>query len=229
MIDNEIESRVFKDINFFPDDMKILILGSFPIPLYSQVDKFNTLPKDKKENAWYYSSSRSEFWKLIYDSFQDKIQEEKSFFIQNKKLKKELFTNNKVGIADVFLKCRRKDKNSSKDTDLIIVEYNKILSDVLLSYNTLKLIIFTSRFTENHFFKIINNIDYSILDSFDVNNIYNNKLSNEIISSIRERIIRVNNNKVKIATLTLKRSPIKGITLYSTKRELYSYYLNLYN
>ena len=80
-----------------------------------------------------------------------------------------------------------------------------------------------------YFFKIIKNIDYSILDSFDVNNIYNNKLSNEIISSIRERIIRVNNNKVKIATLTLKRSPIKGITLYSTKRELYSYYLNLYN
>ena len=66
---SDIEKQIFEDINFFPNKMKILILGTFPVPLYSQKEKFNSLPKDKKENAWYYSSSKSEFWRLIADSF----------------------------------------------------------------------------------------------------------------------------------------------------------------
>ena len=60
----EIEKHIFEDINFFPNEMKTLILGTFPVPLFSQKEKFDSMPKDKKENSWYYSSSRSEFWKL---------------------------------------------------------------------------------------------------------------------------------------------------------------------
>ena len=227
----EIEKHIFEDINFFPNKMKILILGTFPVPLYSQKEKFDSMPKDKKENAWYYSSNRSEFWKLIADSFDIDNKE----FLTNKNLKKKLFVDKNIGIADVFSKCKRKNKESSKDTDLIIIEYNNLLSRIFKNYlSNLKLIIFTSRFTENNFFKILNNsnLHYQLETSEDIKTHYKNRndITNEIINSVRERFILVNdlkNLKVKIATITLKISPIKGVSLYSTKKELFKYYLNL--
>lgn len=227
----EIEKHIFEDINFFPNKMNILILGTFPVPLYSQKEKFNLLSKDKKENAWYYASSKSEFWKLIADSFDINNKE----FLINKNMKKKLFKNNKIGIADAFSKCKRKNKDSSKDTDLIIVEYNNSITDIFKNHKSLKLIIFTSRFTENNFFKILNNnnLNYQLIESEDIKKHYKNKsnINNEIINSVRERFILINdlkNLKVKIATITLKISPIKGVSLYSTKKELFKYYLNLY-
>lgn len=224
----EIEKHIFEGINFFPDKMKILILGTFPVPLYSQKEKFNLLSKYKKENAWYYSSSKSEFWRLIADSFDIDNKE----FLINKNMKKKLFKNNKIGIADVFLKCKRKNKESSKDTDLIIVEYNNLIANIFQNYKSLKLIIFTSRFTENNFFKILNNnnLNYQLMESEDIKKHYKNKsnINNEIINSVRERFILIKNLKIKTATITLKISPIKGVSLYSTKKELFKYYLNLY-
>lgn len=225
---SDIEKQVFEDINFFPNKMKIIILGTFPVPLYSQKEKFNSLPKDKKENAWYYASSKSEFWRLIADSFDIDNKE----FLINKNMKKKLFKNNKIGIADVFSKCKRKNKESSKDTDLIIVEYNNLIANIFQNYKSLKLIIFTSRFTENNFFKILNNnnLNYQLMESKDIKKHYKNKsnINNEIINSVRERFILIKNLKIKIATITLKISPIKGVSLYSTKKELFKYYLNLY-
>lgn len=225
---SDIEKQVFEDINFFPNKMNILILGTFPVPLYSQKEKFNSLPKDKKENAWYYASSKSEFWRLIADSFNIDNKE----FLINKNMKKKLFKNNKIGIADVFSKCKRKNKESSKDTDLIIVEYNNLIANIFQNYKSLKLIIFTSRFTENNFFKILNNnnLNYQLMESEDIKKHYKNKsnINNEVINSVRERFILIKNLKIKIATITLKISPIKGVSLYSTKKELFKYYLNLY-
>ncbi|WP_288521298.1 uracil-DNA glycosylase family protein [uncultured Brachyspira sp.] len=225
---SDIEKHIFEDINFFPNKMNILILGTFPVPLYSQKEKFNSLPKDKKENAWYYSSSKSEFWRLIADSFDIDNKE----FLTNKNMKKKLFKNNKIGIADVFSKCKRKNKESSKDTDLIIVEYNNLIANIFQNYKSLKLIIFTSRFTENNFFKILNNnnLNYQLMESEDIKKHYKNKsnINNEIINSVRERFILIKKLKIKIATITLKISPIKGVSVYSTKKELFKYYLNLY-
>ena len=226
----EIEKHIFEDINFFPNEMKTLILGTFPVPLYSQKEKFDLLSEDKKENSWYYSSSRSEFWRLIADSFSINDKE----FLTNKNLKKKLFADNKIGIADIFSKCKRKNKNSSRDRDLIIIEYNNLIADIFKNDKSLKLIIFTSRFTENNFFKILNdsNLHYELKTSEEIKTRYKNKndITNEIINSVRERFILINDLKLKlkIATITLKISPIKGVSLYSTKKELFKYYLNLY-
>lgn len=224
----EIEKHIFEDINFFPNEMKTLILGTFPVPLYSQKEKFDLLSEDKKENSWYYSSSRSEFWKLIADSFSINDKE----FLTNKNLKKKLFADNKIGITDIFSKCKRKNKNSSRDRDLIIIEYNNSIADIFKNDKSLKLIIFTSRFTENNFFKILNdsNLNYELKESEEIKTRYKNKndITNEIINSVRERFILINDLKLKIATITLKISPIKGVSLYSTKKELFKYYLNLY-
>lgn len=225
-----IEKHIFEDTNFFPDKMKIIILGTFPVPLYSQEEKFNLLSKDKKINAWYYSSRKSEFWKLIADSFNIYNKE----FLNDKNLKKKLFKDKNIGISDVFSKCKRKNKESSKDTDLIIVEYNDLLTDIFKRFSSsLKLIIFTSRFTENNFFKILksNNLNYKLEESEDIKMYYKNRndITNDIINSVQERFILIDNLHIKIATVILKISPIKGVSLYSTKKELFKYYLNLFN
>lgn len=228
------EKHLFGDINFFPNKMKVLILGTFPVPLYSNIEKFEKLNDEEKINSWYYSSRKSEFWKVIADSFN--IDYKNNNFLTNKDKKKKLFEENRVGIADVFSKCERKNKESARDTDLIILEYNNILSNIITDkniYNDLKLIIFTSRFTENNFFKILNNnnINYTLKESRAVNEYYNNGINKkgitiDIINSLRERYLSLDNLKeIKLTTITLKISPIKGVSLYSTKKELYKYYL----
>ena len=115
------------------------------------------------------------------------------------------------------------------------LEYNNILSKVLSDENyDLKLIIFTSRFTENNFFNIINTIDYStekISEAYDyyIKNVNDNIITIDIINALRERYLYINEvRKIKLATITLKISPIKGVSLYCVKKELYKYYLNLY-
>ena len=222
-----IEKHLFEDTNFFPDGMKILILGTFPVPLYSNIEKFERLSENEKENAWYYSSKRSEFWKIIADSFD--IDYKNTDFLINKNKKKKVFKENRVGIADVFSKCKRKNEDSARDIDLIIVEYNNILSGLVNDKNnSLELIIFTSRFTENNFFKILknNNIDYDIKESRgDYSNL--NNITENIIKAVRESYLIIDNSrKIKLATITLKISPIKGVSLYSTKKDLYKYYLH---
>ena len=60
---------------------------------------------------------------------------------------------------------------------------------------------------------------------------YNNGINDkgitlDIINALRERYLYINNSKkIKLATITLKISPIKGVSLYNTKKELYKYYL----
>ena len=227
-----MERHLFDNINFFPNKMRTLILGTFSVPLYTNKEKFDKLSDEEKINAWYYSSKRSEFWKIIADSFD--IDYKNSDFLLNKKEKKNLFEKNKIGLADVFSKCERKNKDSARDTDLVIIEYNNILSEVLSNNNDLRIIIFTSRFTENHFFKILNsnNINYSLEESREVYNHYNNGMNDkditiDIMNALRERYLIINDSKIKISTITLKISPIKGVSLKKKKKELYNYYLSL--
>ena len=231
-----MEKHVFDDINFFPKKMRVLILGTFPVPNFSNIEKFEKLSDYERENAWYYSSKRSEFWKIIADSFEIDYKNDKDF-LTNKSKKKKLFENNRIGIADVFSKCERKNIESARDTDLIIKEYNNILSDIVKdknNYKDLETIIFTSRFTENNFFKILNNnnADYTLEDSEEVYKYYNNGVNDkgitiDIINALKERFLHINDiKKIKLTTITLKISPVKGVSLYSTKKELYKYYLN---
>ena len=103
-----MEKHVFDDINFFPKKMRVLILGTFPVPNFSNIEKFEKLSDYERENAWYYSSKRSEFWKIIADSFD--IDYKNTDFPINKNKKKKVFRENRVGIADVFSKCKRKNE-----------------------------------------------------------------------------------------------------------------------
>lgn len=218
-----IEKHLFNYVNFFPNDINILILGSFPIPLYTQEDKFFLQTFKEQENSWYYGSKRNEFWKIMADVYDIKGFH-RNEFLKSKRLKMDLFEHNSIGIADVFFECKRKNKESSKDTNLIIVNYNEKIIDVITKSKSLKYVLFTSRFTENHFFKLINkkNTEYSIRD---INGMKIESLSQDIINSVRPRLIFFKSRNINLATITIKISPIKGVSLYSTKLNLFRYYL----
>lgn len=150
------EKHLFDNIKFFPKDIKTLILGSFPVPLYTQRKKFFAMSLKDRSNSWYYGSKKNEFWKIINEVYySDKKYEN---FLYSKKEKIKLFNEKKIGIADVISKCERKNKESSKDTDLIILDYNNKIIDLLKRSQSLMRILFTSRFTENHFLRCLKKI-----------------------------------------------------------------------
>ncbi|AGA66282.1 hypothetical protein BPP43_05110 [Brachyspira pilosicoli P43/6/78] len=103
-MENNIETHLFSDTNFFFDDSDILILGSFPVPLYTQEEKFNLLNDEEKNNSWYYSSKKSEFWKLIAYSFDIDNKD----FLVSKELKKKLFYDKENSYSRCVLYMQKK-------------------------------------------------------------------------------------------------------------------------
>lgn len=67
-----------------------------------------------------------------------------------------------------------------------------------------------------------NNIEYSLKD-LDIK--YSDLLSEDILKAVKYRIICFKNKNMEIATITIKISPIKGVSLYSTKCALFKYFL----
>lgn len=108
----------------FPERMKSLILGTFPIP------------EDSTAGFFYHSDSNS-FWKILgcitgetFSSLGEKL---------------DWLNSNRIGITDVIRTCKRLDKEckSKSDSDLFVVEYNGV-SDIINHYTDLSSIYFTS-------------------------------------------------------------------------------------
>jgi G:T/U-mismatch repair DNA glycosylase len=117
--------------NYFKtEETNKLIIGSFPC--------FN----GADYGDWFYSGSgKNDFWKLLSEVF--------SHPISTLEEKKELCIQNKIGIADIALKIRRKKDNCS-DSNLEILEYNNSVIELCLK-NGIDRIFFTSKFVEKHF------------------------------------------------------------------------------
>lgn len=228
------ERHLFYMADFFPKNMKILIIGSFPISLYTQESLYYSLNEEERLNAWYYSSKKNEFWKIIADVFEV---ENKEIFLKNKEEKINLFEKNSIGITDIILSCKRKNALSSEDKNLIIKKYNTNIIPILEKSNDLKNIIFTSKFSEKCFYKMLKNENFN----FEIKNIKTPKiktLNKTILNSLKIKNIIIenkkvvgseeNNNKNEIASvaISLKRSSVKGVSLYSTKKTLFKYFLN---
>lgn len=114
----------YKDIKggFFPEGMKILVVGTFP-------------PKKNYINDphyFYYPSPRSHFWNQIDSIFSNtsgykslkrtaKLNAEESAE-ENSKRKRTFAKQQKLGFADVYTHIHRKVEGSAMDTDLIPVK-----------------------------------------------------------------------------------------------------------
>jgi hypoxanthine-DNA glycosylase len=131
----EIETHPHKP--FVPAHAEVLIVGSFPGK--DQVEK------TPETDDWFYGTKRNQFWKIMSGVYEKSL---------DTRIEKEaLFTNHHIAIADVFLKIRRKN-NNNMDDNLEILEYNtEAIQNILIAYPTIK-IFFTSRFVEQHFYKM---------------------------------------------------------------------------
>lgn len=116
-------------LSFVPQNAKYLLLGSFP---------------GKESGDWFYGSKRSQFWSILQDVYDRKL--------NTKASKEELFTELELAISDVIYSCERKNGNNL-DNNLINITYNiKIVGEILVK-NSIQKIYFTSRFVENKYRK----------------------------------------------------------------------------
>lgn len=117
--------------DFVPPGIKHLLLGSF-------------IARDGLSNPnydWYYSNGRNQFWRIIEQVY--------DITLSDKASKQELFTQLKIGIADLIRECDRALDNSM-DTSLQNKIYNQGIIEVFQKHE-LQTVYFTSQFVEKEF------------------------------------------------------------------------------
>lgn len=143
-----IEKHPFEP--FIPDYCKVVVIGSFPGRESTQV---------KRENDWYYSANRNQFWKLLETVYNRDLKD-----LANKQ---ELFREARIGITDIISSCERKE-NSNADSNLNNKVYNSRIP-IILNTKTINKILFTgkgvySEFIEN-FYTPDKNVELIVLPS----------------------------------------------------------------
>jgi hypoxanthine-DNA glycosylase len=131
----EIETHPFKP--FIPENITTLIVGSFP--------GRDVTHRNLTENEWFYGTKRNQFWKIISGVYDTEL--------LTKAAKQQLFKQHGIGIADIFLRVKRKD-NNNMDSNLDVVEFNDKEFKIILQNPGIKTIFFTSRFVEKTFMKL---------------------------------------------------------------------------
>ena len=120
--------------NFLPKGAKYLVLGSF-----FAKGLHSTLGYD-----WYYGSRFNQFWRIIEEVY--------DVTLKDKASKIQLFTELKMGIADIIYSCERENGNSSY-SNLTNITYNYSIIE-LLNTKEIDVIYFTSVFVEKNFRKL---------------------------------------------------------------------------
>jgi hypoxanthine-DNA glycosylase len=124
---------------FVPAKATVLIVGSFP----------GRLETIQPAGQWFYSARRNQFWTIVSSVYDVPL-----LTVADKKA---LCTKMGIGIADIFLKIRRKENNNS-DSSLEIIEYNEAAIRRILQHTSFTAVFFTSKFVEKHFKKLLPHI-----------------------------------------------------------------------
>jgi len=136
----EIETHPFKA--FIPKNITVIIVGSFPGKEVTH--------KILSPDEWFYGSKRNQFWKILAGVYETDL--------PTRKEKQNLFKKHGIGMADIFLKIKRKDGNNM-DSNLEVIEFNgKAIKSILKNHN-IKKIFFTSKFVEKSFIKLFPDIN----------------------------------------------------------------------
>ncbi|HTN36237.1 MAG TPA: uracil-DNA glycosylase family protein [Arachidicoccus sp.] len=141
-----MEQEIHPHGPFIPDNLRCLILGSFP----GRPATINTDP----DNQWFYSAKRNQFWKIMEGVFRKPL--------QTRSEKEKLMALNGIGLTDIFSAIRRKN-DSNLDQDLEIITFNDTaIRTILVQYPNVK-VCFTSRFVEKHFRKLFPDFRSTVL------------------------------------------------------------------
>jgi hypothetical protein len=141
-----------------------LVLGTFP-PAQKLESK-----KDRQFNLDYFYGNVASFWKIIQEIYP------KNKFIDIQGIR-EWQEEYSIGISDTIFTCKRKNQNSTNDSDLILewADYNHALKAYILENDKLiEKIIFTSGYNCNNAlfnFKIIMGDDFSKIEKKIVDNL----------------------------------------------------------
>jgi hypothetical protein len=143
---------------------KYLVLGTFP-PAQKLDNK-----KDREFNLAYFYGNVASFWKIIQEIYP------KNKFTDIKSIR-EWQEEYCIGISDTIFTCKRKNQNSTNDSDLILewVDYNHELKAYILENEKfIEKIIFTSGYNCNNAlfnFKIIMGEDFDKIAKKIVDNL----------------------------------------------------------
>ncbi len=129
--------------NFVPKEAKYLILGSFTAKQAVRGESYN------ESYDWFYSNNRNQFWPIIERVYGVKL--------DNKKSKQKLFKKLKMAMADIILRCERKN-NSNLDINLKSIEYNLEIKRII-EENQIRKVFFTSRFVEKRFGRVFKDVN----------------------------------------------------------------------
>lgn len=122
---------------FIPENMEVLILGSFPGKEQTQSGTLH--------HKWVYGAPRNQFWKIINGVYQANTETTQE--------KQALFASLRIGQADIILKAKRA-ANTNLDQNLEVIEWNdKALKKIITAHPDIR-VLCTSRFVEKHFRKL---------------------------------------------------------------------------
>lgn len=121
---------------FVPNNIKCLIVGSFPGRDQTQCEL--------NETAWFYGAPRNQLWKILEIVYKKEL--------KNRKEKQELFERAGIGVVDLIKSCIRRN-GTNLDENLQIEEYNEEVIEKILKQHQPK-VLFTSRFVEKEFKKL---------------------------------------------------------------------------
>jgi hypoxanthine-DNA glycosylase len=131
----EIETHPFEA--FIPGNVTAIIVGSFP--------GMEVTHRILTEDEWFYGTKRNQFWKIISEVYETEL--------VTKAQKQNLFAKHGIGIVDIFLKVKRKEKNNM-DNNLEVIEFNDKAIKVILQDPGIQHIFFTSKFVGKTFSKL---------------------------------------------------------------------------
>jgi hypoxanthine-DNA glycosylase len=119
---------------FVPDDVKYLILGSFP-----GIQTLKGKSYSDETYDWFYGSKRNQFWPILESVYQCEL--------KTRQFKENLLAGLHIAIGDIIYQCERIQGNNS-DNNLIIVTYATQEITQILQNHPIRKIFFTSRFVE---------------------------------------------------------------------------------
>jgi len=137
-----VEKHVFGD--FVPENLRYLILGSFPVKQAVKTSSFYDEGYD-----FFYSIKRNQFWPILEKIYGREL--------KTKQAKQQLLSDLGIAMADIILKCER-TRASNLDANLANFVYNTKGIKKILRGNQIEKVFFTSRFVEQKFRQVFKKI-----------------------------------------------------------------------
>ena len=180
------ERNSFKQVNptklELPSTHKNLKKKSLPpiIDNETEILILGTMPGDNSiENQKYYNSSKNQFWKIIFNIFNE------GKYIEDYESKIELLKKNKIGLWDVLHNCERDGSSDSNIVNPVANDFPNIFS----KYKNIKILIFNGKDSYSYYKQLVeNDSDKKLIQLNSTSSLNSHKTLNEKIIEWRNEL-----------------------------------------